>query len=104
MTRFRTLEEMTAKGRADLAAAAPVWLAPARDLFEGLTRMCVDPSVTDADFEYAVALAAEQMPDLWERLDKVTLAQVFEGYMGQAMVNGIEDASVKVQDSRKEKP
>ena len=91
--RYKDLEQLQAKGRGALAEAVPVWLAPAREVFEKILRMVGDASVSDAEFEDAVAKAAETMPDLWEQLDKVSLATVFENYMGAAMAQGIAAAS-----------
>ncbi len=90
--RYRDLDEMLARGRRELAAAAPQWLATARAIFERLMAMAGDPAVSDDAFRDALLQAADAMPSLWDQLDHMKLADLFIGYQGAAMANGIAEA------------
>ena len=95
--RYRDLEELLARGRRELAAAAPQWLATAREGFQRLMDMASDPAVSDEAVRDALLEAADAMPGLWDRLDHMKLADLFVGYQGAAMANGIEEAMRQTQ-------
>lgn len=98
--RYRDLEEMLARGRRELAAAAPQWLATTREIFERLMQMAGDPAVSDDAFRDALLQAADVFPTLWDQLDHMKLAELFIGYQGAAMANGIAEAMEKTQDDK----
>ena len=72
----------------DITGVSSDWLAPIKPAFVQLVNKAMDESVSDEDFERAVAKAANTMPELFDKMDTKTLQEAMERNMGAAMVNG----------------
>lgn len=72
----------------DVTGVSEAWLAPVKPAFVQLVSKAMDESVTDEDFERAIAKAANTMPELFDKLDTKVLQDAMERNMGAAMVNG----------------
>ena len=72
----------------DITGVSEAWLAPVKPAFVQLVNKAMDDSVSDEDFERAIAKAANTMPELFDKLDTKVLQDAMERNMGAAMVNG----------------
>ena len=91
MSRQKTNEALLKHLRGQLPEVASRWLEPVRQEMERLCMMAVDPEVSHPAFLRAVQKSAEEMPELWERLDASPLAELLEKGMGAAVVNGAQN-------------
>jgi len=72
----------------DITGVSSEWLAPVKPAFVQLVNKAMDSSVSDEDFERAIAKAANTMPELFDKMNTQTLQEAMERNMGAAMVNG----------------
>lgn len=72
-----------------VTGVAKEWLGPVRPFFDRLAALAMSKTVTDADFITALEKSAGELPELFERLDTVTLQLAMEDAMRRATREGL---------------
>lgn len=89
----KTVQAQLAKNvMEDLAGVSEKWLEPVKPVFERLVAMAYDGAVSDNDFEEALVLASEAMPQLFRQVRTGELQSALEKALGAAMLNGAVEA------------
>lgn len=68
------------------------WLKPVRDLLNEIATKAEDKSLTEQELAAYVEQAARRVPELFGEMDVESFAELLEGIMGAAAVEGVRDA------------
>jgi hypothetical protein len=68
------------------------WLKPVRDLLNEIAAKAEDKSLTEQELAAYVEQAARRVPELFGEMDVDAFAELLEGIMGAAAVEGVRDA------------
>jgi hypothetical protein len=68
------------------------WLKPVRDLLAEIAAKAEDKSLTEQELAAYVEQAARRVPELFGEMDVDAFAELLEGIMGAAAVEGVRDA------------
>ncbi|MEK9752269.1 MAG: DUF935 family protein [Rhodospirillaceae bacterium] len=68
------------------------WLNPVAGLLQDLERRAQDRNMSEADLLKFLEKARDRLPELFDRMDHQALADVLEGALGAAVLEGVKDA------------